>query len=62
MAACLDQWRHGIVECDDAGFPEQVRSDAGREPPSIDDWSGRYSAEERPWRADMRPWCANSSI
>jgi len=22
----------------------------------------RYSVEERPWRADVRPWCANSSI
>jgi hypothetical protein len=62
MTACLDQWRHRIVECDGAGLPEQVGSDAGREPPSIVDWSRRYSAEKRPWRADMRSWCANSSI
>jgi hypothetical protein len=25
MVACLDQWRHSIIECDDAGFPDQVR-------------------------------------
>ncbi|MGH3780048.1 MAG: DUF222 domain-containing protein [Pseudonocardiaceae bacterium] len=25
MVACLDQWRHAIVECDDAGLPDQVR-------------------------------------
>jgi hypothetical protein len=25
MAACLDQWRHAIVECDDAGLPAHVR-------------------------------------
>ncbi|PZS35915.1 MAG: HNH endonuclease [Pseudonocardiales bacterium] len=25
MAACLDQWRHAIVECEDAGLPGQVR-------------------------------------
>ncbi len=26
MVACLDQWRHTIVECDDAGFPDQIRN------------------------------------
>jgi hypothetical protein len=25
MAACLDQWRHAIVKCDDAGLPAHVR-------------------------------------
>ena len=25
MAGCLDQWRHAIVGCDDAGLPEHVR-------------------------------------
>ncbi len=25
MVSCLDQWRHAIVECDDAGLPDQVR-------------------------------------
>jgi hypothetical protein len=25
MAACLDQWRHAIVTCDDAGLPAHVR-------------------------------------
>jgi hypothetical protein len=25
MAACLDQWRQSIIECDDAGLPDQVR-------------------------------------
>ncbi|MGH3784369.1 MAG: DUF222 domain-containing protein, partial [Pseudonocardiaceae bacterium] len=25
MVACLDQWRHTIVECDDTGLPDQVR-------------------------------------
>src|SRR6476661_3492639 len=25
MVACLDQWRHAIVGCDDAGLPEHVR-------------------------------------
>jgi hypothetical protein len=25
MAACLAQWRHLIVECDDAGLQDQVR-------------------------------------
>lgn len=26
MVACLDQWREVIVECDDAGLPDQVRA------------------------------------
>ena len=25
MVACLAQWRHSIVECDDAGLPDRVR-------------------------------------
>ncbi|HEX5345794.1 MAG TPA: hypothetical protein VFW64_01625, partial [Pseudonocardiaceae bacterium] len=25
IAACVDQWRHAIVGCDDAGLPEHVR-------------------------------------
>ncbi|MGH3529775.1 MAG: DUF222 domain-containing protein, partial [Pseudonocardiaceae bacterium] len=25
IAACLDQWRRVIVDCDDAGFPAHVR-------------------------------------
>jgi hypothetical protein len=25
MAACLDQWRQSVIECDDAGLQEQVR-------------------------------------
>ncbi|MGH3784095.1 MAG: DUF222 domain-containing protein [Pseudonocardiaceae bacterium] len=25
MVACLTQWRHAIIECDDAGLPGQVR-------------------------------------
>jgi len=25
MVACLDQWRAGIVECDDTGLPDQIR-------------------------------------
>jgi hypothetical protein len=25
MVACLAQWRHFIVECDDAGLPDRVR-------------------------------------
>jgi hypothetical protein len=25
MASCLDQWRHAIVDCNDAGLPDQVR-------------------------------------
>ena len=25
MVACLDRWRHAIIDCDDAGLPDQVR-------------------------------------
>jgi hypothetical protein len=25
MVACLDQWRHAIVACDDVRLPDQVR-------------------------------------
>ncbi len=25
MVACLDQWRQSIIDCDDAGLPDQVR-------------------------------------
>ncbi|MGH3780435.1 MAG: DUF222 domain-containing protein [Pseudonocardiaceae bacterium] len=25
MVACLDQWRHAIIQCDDAELPDQVR-------------------------------------
>ncbi len=25
MVACLDQWRHSIIGCDDAGLPDQIR-------------------------------------
>jgi hypothetical protein len=25
MAACFEQWRHSIIECDDAGLQDQVR-------------------------------------
>ncbi|MGH3439839.1 MAG: DUF222 domain-containing protein, partial [Sciscionella sp.] len=25
MVACLDQWRHSIIECGDTGLPDQVR-------------------------------------
>jgi hypothetical protein len=25
MVACLDQWRHAVIDCDDAGLPDEVR-------------------------------------
>jgi hypothetical protein len=42
--------------CDNGGVPDTQLDPRQAMTPCL------YSTAERPWRADMRPWCANSSI